>query len=329
MSVRTVHFGLGPIGREVLRMTRPRGWASIVGAVDVDERLVGVDAGEHAGDGHLGIPIARELGAVGPAGTADVVVQCTGSRLAVVEEQILDALAWGASVVSTCEELAYPWYHNPDSAQRIDAAAQRSGRTVLGTGVNPGWAMDTLALYASGAAQRVESIHVRRVVDASMRRAQLQAKIGAGISTAEFERRRGAGEVGHVGLVESVAMVAAACGWTVDSIDETLEPIIADTAAVTQHVEVEPGQVAGIRQRATARVGDTALVVLDMEVAIGAADPGDTIYLAGDPDVTVHMSGVNGDHATAAIVVNALSGLDRFPSGLASMADAAIVRFRP
>ena len=88
------------------------------------------------------------------------------SRLAVVEGQILEALAWGASVVSTCEELAYPWYHNPESAQRIDAAAQRAGRTVLGTGVNPGWAMDTLALYASGAAQRVESIHARRVVDA-------------------------------------------------------------------------------------------------------------------------------------------------------------------
>ena len=75
----------------------------------------------------------------------------------------------------------------------LDAAARAAGVSVVGTGVNPGFAMDFLPIVLSGAAKRVDSVPVHRVQDAGQRGSPLQAKVGAGISAEEFEQRVTAG----------------------------------------------------------------------------------------------------------------------------------------
>ncbi len=158
-GIRIVHMGLGPIGLATCRVLRTRSWANIVGAVDIDPRLQGGDVGELSHGDASGVRIVPAFEDIGPAGSADVVVHCAGSHLdRGATDQILSALAWGVSVVSTCEELSYPWYHHPDAARAIDDAAKASGLTVLATGVNPGFAMDALALYASGISERVTGV---------------------------------------------------------------------------------------------------------------------------------------------------------------------------
>src|SRR5262249_58978920 len=83
----------------------------------------------------------------GPArGRRPVVLHATGSSLPAVAEQLLAAVKDGHPVVSTCEELAFPWMRHPDLAERLERAAQRSGVSVLGTGVNPGFVLDRLAV---------------------------------------------------------------------------------------------------------------------------------------------------------------------------------------
>jgi 4-hydroxy-tetrahydrodipicolinate reductase len=326
-QVKIVHMGLGPIGLATFRVLRQRPWAKVVGGVDIDPALQARDIGEVAGEQPVGATVSRSFRGVGPAGTADVVVHCAGSHLAEgAADQVLEALAWGAHVVSTCEELSYPWFHHPGEALRIDEAAKAAGKTVLATGVNPGFAMDALALYASGISEEVTGIRIHRAQEAGVRREPLQRKVGAGITPDEFAARKRAGKIGHVGLVESVAMLSTAFGFEIDRIDESLEPAIATATLTTPHYTVQPGQVAGIIHKARGFKGTTELVTLELDMYIGVPDPGDFVTLEGKPAVKVAVSGLHGDTCTAAIAANAVCALERFPSGLVTMIDAAPVR---
>ncbi len=326
-QVKIVHMGLGPIGLATFRVLGQRPWAKVVGGVDIDPALQGRDIGEVAGEKPVGATVSRSFRDVGPAGTADVVVHCAGSHLAAgATDQVLEALAWGAHVVSTCEELSYPWFHHPREARRIDEAAKAAGKTVLATGVNPGFAMDALALYASGISEEVTGIRIHRAQEAGVRREPLQRKVGAGITLDEFAARKRAGKIGHVGLVESVAMLSTAFGFEIDRIDESLEPAIATTTLTTQYCTVQPGQVAGIIHKARGFAGASEVITLELDMYIGVPDPGDFVTLEGKPNVKVAVSGLHGDVCTAAIAANAVCALARFPSGLVTMIDAAPVR---
>ncbi len=324
--VRTAHLGLGPIGLGALRSVAARPSLEIVAAIDVRSDLAGRDAGEVAGLSPLGVQVSPSLDDAGPHGTADVVVHCTGSHLERETDRILAAMAWGASVVSTCEELAYPWVHHPDHARRIDEAARASGRTVLATGINPGFAMDALGICLSAISERIDRVDVHRVVDAATRRGPLQQKVGAGIEVAEFEARKAAGSIGHVGLVESVAMIAAGLGWQLDRISESLEPVIAETAVRTTVVDVAPGQVAGIRQIAIGHDDGTERIRLHLDMFVDAPTPGDTWTIEGLPPLTGHIHGFHGDVSTAAIAANAAAAIPRLRPGLLTMLDLLPLR---
>ena len=53
-------------------------------------------------------------------------------------DQLLECLAAGCCIVSTCEELAYPYRKHPDLSAQLDDAAKEEGVALVGTGVNPG-----------------------------------------------------------------------------------------------------------------------------------------------------------------------------------------------
>ena len=329
-QIKVVSMGLGPIGVGTLKVLASRPWAKIVGAVDVNPDFIGKDVGEIAGIGPLGVTVKGSFAEVGAPGSADVVVHCAGSHLQRgATEQVLDALAWKANVVSTCEELSYPWFHHPAEAKRIDDAAKAAGVTVLANGVNPGFAMDALALYASGISESVEAVKVHRAQEAGTRREPLQRKVGAGITPEEFAARKAAGKIGHVGLVESAAMIGKAFNFELDRIDESLEPAIATKELVTQYYTVKPGQVAGIIHKARGFANGVEKVTLELDMFIGVPEPGDTVTLEGKPPVTVFVSGLHGDVATAAIASNSVAAISKLPKGLVTMIDAAPVRLYP
>jgi 4-hydroxy-tetrahydrodipicolinate reductase len=249
-----------------------------------------------------------------------------------VYPQLLEIVQNGVSVVSTTEELSYPFIKNPDIANELDKHAREKNVVVLGTGVNPGFLMDTLAVALSGVCQTVNSMRVEREVDASRRSLSLQKKIGAGLSTAEFERRVADGTVKHVGLPESVGLIALAMGWRVGEIQERITPVIAENAVNSDYICVPKGAVAGVRQVAKAILAGHELVVLDLRMYLGARNPHDSILIDGVPPIDmVIRGGVQGDRATPAVVVNALPKIDKIKPGLRTMLDlppiASVVNF--
>ncbi len=75
----------------------------------------------------------------------------------------------------------------------------------------------------------------------------------------EFRSQVKAGVIKHVGLPESVAMVADSLNLPVDEITETIEPKIATERVQTEYLTVEAGQAAGVHQIARGLSGGKEL----------------------------------------------------------------------
>ena len=328
-AYRVIQYGVGAIGAEVARVLASRPDVQVVAAIDSATDKAGHDLGRLAGLGRdLGITVTADAKAA-LALPADVVVHTTGSYLEEVDPQLLAAVDAGKNVLSTCEELSYPWDRHPALSRQIDARASEAGVTVVGTGVNPGFVMDTLALALSAVCQSLSRMEIRRVVDVSRRRIQLQRKVGVGITPEEFEKRKATGRFGHVGLMESARLVAHALAWPVDDWQEVLELVLCDSPRQAGEIRLDKGQVAGIHQVVSARCNGREVLRLELEMSAGAAQPRDEVLIEGQPPV--HMvieGGVQGDLATAAIVANAIPAVVAARPGLLTMTDLPLLHAR-
>jgi 4-hydroxy-tetrahydrodipicolinate reductase len=298
-----------------------------VGAIDVDKNLVNRDLGDVAGvSPNVGIIISSDADAILSQTKPDVVFLTTNSSLKVVYPQIEKCVKAGVNVLSTCEELAYPYHKDPKLAAEIDKIAKANKVTVLATGVNPGFLMDAWPLFMTGVCQQVQHIRSVRVQNASSRRGPFQKKIGAGCTLEEFKKLVDAGTLKHVGLPESIAMIADGLGWELDTITESIEPIIAKTQVKTDFVTVKPGQAAGVRQVGKGTRAGKELISLEFEASVGAPESYDAVHITGIPNMQVTIKGgVHGDIATAAIAVNSVHRVVEAAPGLLSVKDLPVV----
>jgi 4-hydroxy-tetrahydrodipicolinate reductase len=188
--------------------------------------------------------------------------------------------------------------------------------------------MDALPLVLTAPCATVQAVRVLRVVDAGKRRGPLQHKVGAGLSSAAFQEGVRAGTIRHVGLPESLHMLATSLGWHLDRTDDTIAPVLAEQPITTAFVSIAPGQVAGVQQIASGFIGEREVLRLELRMYVGAPDPQDSVEIDGDPPIrTTIVGGIHGDTATAAIVVNAIPSVIRAGAGLASMAEVPLVHF--
>jgi hypothetical protein len=325
-NVRVIQYGLGPIGSAIARHVTERSGLTLVGAVDIDPRKVGKDAGEVIGLGHpMGFAVAAKLGQVLANTTADVAIHATGSHFDLFKGQILEILRAGLDVVSSAEELSFPWLAHPQQAAEIDAAAKRAGKTVLGTGVNPGFLMDSLPLDLTAICQRIDRIEVTRAQNASLRRGPFQAKIGSGMTVEAFQAKMEQGRMGHVGLPESVGMLFDTLGRELVRYESSVEPVVAQSPIKTQFFEVSPGRVRGLKQVARGFAQNGEFATLTFVAALDWPENEDTIRITGKPDLEIKLRGTNGDVATVAIVVNAIRRVREAAPGLITMRDLPIV----
>ncbi|HEV2282660.1 MAG TPA: dihydrodipicolinate reductase [bacterium] len=330
MAIRVAHYGLGPIGAGILRQVATRKGFKVVGGIDIDPAKVRKDLGEIAGlDRRLGVRVMDDPVAAIRKSKPDVVMLCTRSSLRDAMPQIETVLRLRVPIVSTTEELAYPYRTNRPLARKIDALARTAKVAIAGTGVNPGFVMDTLPIMLTAACERVDAVRVDRVQDASVRRLPFQKKIGAGLTTAQFEELVAAGTVRHVGLTESVAMIADALGWKLGKIADTIKPKVAGSQVASQYLTVRAGQVCGLEQDGIGYGRDgSPLITLHMEAYLGAPESYDAVTITGHPNLTSRVEGgFHGDVVTASIAVNTMPKILTAPPGLRTMRDMALPSF--
>jgi 4-hydroxy-tetrahydrodipicolinate reductase len=309
-------MGLGFIGREIARAALASPELALVAAVDSAPSLHHKPLAELVPGAPKSLRVEPDAARVLANLTGGVLLHATGSRFEEVYPQLEAAARCGVHVVSTCEELAFPWLHFEEKADALDRLAKSRKACLLGTGVNPGFVLDRLVATAGAVCGHVRHIHAVRVVDASGRREALQRRIGMGMSEDEFARRAEAGKLGHVGLEESAALCALGLGLDCDEFEEDVDALIADEdfAGV---VPVKKGQVAGVYQRARGFLEGRQIVELELTIAAGVEESYDLIELDAEPKVRLKVEGgYPGETATAWAVVNAAPRLLSAEPGL-------------
>lgn len=326
--INTVHIGIGPLGQKIVRFAVERGCFNIVGAVDSDPDKAGRDLGELCGINPLGITVCSNLNDAIKSKQADVALVTTVSSVVSLESQIVELAEARLNIVSTCEELFFPLKTQPELSKRIDEICRQNSVACLGTGVNPGYLMDFLPTVLTGLCQNVKRVEVWRVQDASVRRVPFQQKIGAGLTLEEFEIRKKAGTLRHVGLPESVDFIAGRLGWKLDRNTESLEPVIADEEIHSGYKPISKGMTCGVHQVGRGFVGDREVITLNFRAAVGEPESYDQVHIDGEPKIQSRIAGgVNGDIATCAITINAVRSVLQASPGLKTMGDIPSIAF--
>lgn len=327
---KVIVIGMGPIGISCARAVLAASGIKLVGMVDRDPAKSGQTASELRGKPAQVVNQSHEPRVTGELTEAleldpDAAIVAIGSRFDEVAPLLHTLVEHNVAVVSSCEELAWPWYRHAVLAEALDAAAQRAGRAVLGTGVNPGFAMDVLAVMLSSMVRRVRKVRCQRRVNASVRRRSLLSKIGVTLSRPTFELAAREGTVGHDGLAESVAMIAAGLGCRVEpgSIEQSIEPVIADRPTQSLLGLVGPGEAAGLHQIARWSDAQRPLAIeLDLTMAVDLPDPKDKVHIDGPVQIAMKINGgLPGDSATVAALLNHVYRIGRLEPGLRTMLD--------
>lgn len=328
-NIRVMHVGLGPIGSAIVKLVSDKPGLKVVGGVDVDPAKVGRDLGDVAGlSGRLGVKVSADAGKALKAARPHVVILSTGSTIKAVLPEIEAILKSKTPVVATTEELVYPGYTHVRQARQIHNWAAKARVAVLATGVNPGFVMDALPIALTAACERVDRVSITRVQDARIRRLPFQQKIGAGLTTEQFQKQVTEGGIGHVGLTESIAMIADALGWTLDRITDHFAPKVASVTTASEYLAVDPGYVCGIVQDGVGYWKGKPAVRLHFEAYLGAPESYDAIEIEGVPRLSVKIAGgIHGDIATAALVVNSIPKVLAAAPGLHTMRDLPLPSF--
>lgn len=327
-SVRVILWGLGAMGSGIAKLLCEKRGVSIVGAIAGRPDKRGRDLGEVIGLGrNLGVTVdcdsRRVLGSV----EADIVVLATDSFLKNVYPQIELILKSGKSCVTIAEEMSNPYTVDERLSNQIDELAKSMGVSVLGTGINPGFVLDTLIIALSGACRRVDRIRASRINDLSPFGSTVMRTQGVGVSPEQFrEGIKDGSIVGHIGFRQSIPMIADALGLGLDRVIEKREPIISKTHRETPYVTVEPGMVAGCRHTGIGLRGEDEIITLvhPQQVCPEAedVDTGDYINIEGDPDLNVSIRPeIPGGCGTIALAVNMIPLVLNSKPGLVTMAD--------
>jgi 4-hydroxy-tetrahydrodipicolinate reductase len=327
-KLRVALYGVGAVGSMIAKFLLEKEGVEIIGAVDVAKEKIGKDLGEVLGlEKKLGIKISADANDLFSKVKADIAIHATSSYLEDTFPQIASIIKHGVKVISTCEELSYPYYTETEIAKKLDTLAKKHNATVLGTGINPGFLMDTLVITLTTVCQKIEKIEAVRVMNAATRRLPFQKKIGAGLTVKEFRRKIENKQItGHVGLEQSIAMIADALAWKLDKISvEPVEPVIAKKPVESMGIKVGAGDASGLRQKARGVMKNREIIVLDFQAYIGAEEEYDAVTIYGVPGIKQKIQPcVHGDIGTVAMVVNSIPKVINAPSGLLTMKDLPV-----
>lgn len=305
---RLMFVGLGTIGLLAARIALQRKDIQVVSAVDIDPQKVGKDLGFLTGWGRTHISVASSIEEALNYSKPDVAVFATSSWLSEVFPMLRQLVDAGIHVVSSTEELFFPWLFGGEEIWMLHELAKDRKVAVVGVGVNPGFVMDRLPAFLTQVCVNLRRVVVRRFVDLKNRRPQLQSKMGVGLTVSEYEEGLLEGKLGHVGLPQSLAFLAASLGMEISQLTERIEPVVDSD-----------GKVKGTEQVASGWEGEYERIRLELKMSMDELNPRDEIEVDADPPLQLTIpSGVAGDDATAAILVNTASWVMHLPPGVHS-----------
>lgn len=323
---RVIQIGFGTLGKWISKAIIERNNLELVAVIDIDPALQGKQVEDIIKvNKKTSTSIRDDLSKVldeTRENPPDVAIVATSSHLQKVKATILTCLQAGLHVLSLCEELSYPYVRHPELSKELHDSALSEGKTLLGTGINPGFLMDLLPIVLTAPCQRVDKIHVTRNMNSSSRRDAFQKKVGTGMTEKDFRNAIQTGAItGHVGLVESIHMLGAALNLQLDHVEEfPPEPVIATEKIVTTYTTVNPGEVRGLKSRGIGQKSGETIITHDFNAYADASPAYDEVKIEGNPNIQQRIEGgMPGDEGTVGMLINLIPLVITAPPGLLTM----------
>ena len=326
-KTRIILWGLGAMGSGIYKVLNERTGVDLAGAIGRNPEKLGKDLGEALGLDKSGVIISSDAASVLKGAGPGTVIHSTGSFFKEIHQELMQSVRAGYNVITIAEEMAEPWAADMVLADELNEEAKKYGVTVLGTGINPGFVLDALAICLSGACCNVNKIEAERINDLSPFGRTVMATQGVGITPDEFHEGINKGTiVGHIGFKQSITLIARALNWQLDKIEEEKEPIISSTKRETPYVKVEPGMVAGCHHRAYGYLNGKAVITLKhpQQVCPEAenVETGDYIRIDGTPPVNMSIKPeIPGGQGTMAMAANMVPVVVSASPGLKTLLD--------
>lgn len=331
-NIRVIQWGLGAMGSGMAKLALTKEGIDIVGAIDTDPDKAGKDLGDVLNmDKKLGVNVKGNAEDVIGKVEADLVIIATSSFVNEVYPQITLAVVNKLNVITIAEEMSFPAAVEPELTKKMDDLAQQNGVTILGTGVNPGFILDSLIIFLTGGCSEVKKIRAARINDLSPFGPTVMRTQGVGTTPEEFAAGLKDGSiVGHIGFLESIGMIADALGWKIDKIEENREPIISNVYRETAYVKVQPGMVAGCRHTAKAYMDGEVVIELEHPQQVlphlEGVETGDYIWIEGVPNFNVsNKPECPGGIGTISTAVNMIPHVINAEAGLTYMHKLPVV----
>lgn len=327
-KIKIIVVGLGQIGLETCKLILKKESFELLAVVDIDQSKIGKDLGQLIGKTKLGIPVLGDLSSALKTYEPEVTILTSKSRLNEIANDIFVCIEHHSSVISSCEELFFPFENNKKLAEEIDSKAKEQFVHVLGTGVNPGFIMDTLPVFLTSVCNEVNSLKITRIVDVSKRRKALQQKVGLSLSESEFQKLIKNKKIGHVGLIESAQFINHFLNLNVDNFKEKIEPILSTKNIKLKSFNIPKDKVVGLKNYVIGKRKSKTILELKLEMRADINEGYDEIIINGNPPVNLRIkNGIFGDSATVAMMVNVIPNLLHARFGLITMKDINIPSF--
>lgn len=325
-----LQIGFGPLGIQTAKYIAQKETVQTVGVVDINPDLTDMSLYDISPELSKSVFVFSSVKAAldNLLEKPDVAIITTVSSLERLIPQVEEIARFGIPVISTCEELSYPWELQPELSTALDTICKERNIACLGTGINPGFLMDYLPSVLSSVCKDIEHITVERFQDATPRRVPFQRKIGAGLSLEAFKSKELEGTLRHVGLQESIYLLANSIGVKLDRVTEDLQPVVSSKDITTGAIQIKKGDARGVEQIGFGYQNGNCRIKLHFKAAIGEERSYDKVTIKGTPSFASEIDGgVNGDIATCAITINSINSILKSPAGLHTMADLSVPGF--